>query len=64
MANATEFGLAAYCYTQDLGCAWRMSEQLQYGMVGINKGLISNEGCTVWWNKTVRFRARRLKIWH
>lgn len=43
MANATEFGLAAYCYTKDLGCAWRMSEQLEYGMVGINKGLISNE---------------------
>lgn len=43
MANATEFGLAAYCYTNDLGRAWRMSEQLEYGMVGINKGLISNE---------------------
>ncbi|MBP2811072.1 NAD-dependent succinate-semialdehyde dehydrogenase [Acinetobacter baumannii] len=43
MANATEFGLAAYCYTKDLGLAWRMSEQLEYGMVGINKGLISNE---------------------
>ncbi|HHP4900585.1 TPA: NAD-dependent succinate-semialdehyde dehydrogenase, partial [Acinetobacter baumannii] len=43
MANATEFGLAAYCYTKDLGRAWRMSEQLDYGMVGINKGLISNE---------------------
>ncbi|EOW5342803.1 NAD-dependent succinate-semialdehyde dehydrogenase [Acinetobacter baumannii] len=43
MANATEFGLAAYCYTKDLGRAWRMSEQLEYGMVGINKGLISNE---------------------
>ena len=43
MANATEFGLAAYCYTRDLGRAWRMSEQLEYGMVGINKGLISNE---------------------
>ncbi|MDQ9996440.1 NAD-dependent succinate-semialdehyde dehydrogenase [Acinetobacter baumannii] len=43
MANATEFGLAAYCYTKDLGRAWRMSEQLEYGMVGINIGLISNE---------------------
>lgn len=43
MANATEFGLAAYCYTKDLGRAWRMSEQIEYGMVGINKGLISNE---------------------
>lgn len=43
MANATEFGLAAYCYTRDLARAWRMSEQLEYGMVGINKGIISNE---------------------
>lgn len=43
MANDTEFGLAAYCYTRDLGRAWRMSDQLDYGMVGINKGVISNE---------------------
>ncbi len=43
MANDTEYGLATYCYTRDLGRAWRMSEQLEYGMVGINKGLISNE---------------------
>ncbi len=42
MANATEFGLAAYCYTKDLGRAWRMSEQLEYGMVGINKGALRN----------------------
>jgi succinate-semialdehyde dehydrogenase / glutarate-semialdehyde dehydrogenase len=43
MANDTEFGLAAYCYTRDLGRAWRMSEALEYGMVGINEGLISTE---------------------
>lgn len=43
MANDTEFGLAAYCYTRDLGRAWRLSEQLDYGMVGINRGIISNE---------------------
>ncbi|UCJ17525.1 NAD-dependent succinate-semialdehyde dehydrogenase [Pseudomonas sp. MM211] len=43
MANDTEFGLAAYCYTRDLGRAWRMSEGLEYGMVGINEGLISTE---------------------
>ncbi|PLP95207.1 succinate-semialdehyde dehydrogenase (NADP(+)) [Pseudomonas sp. FFUP_PS_473] len=42
-ANDTEFGLAAYCYTRDLGRAWRMSETLEYGMVGINEGLISTE---------------------
>ncbi len=41
MANDTEFGLAAYAYTRDLGRAWRLAEQLDYGMVGINAGLIS-----------------------
>ncbi|MCG6576167.1 NAD-dependent succinate-semialdehyde dehydrogenase [Pseudomonas sp. AF32] len=43
MANDTDSGLAAYCYTRDLGRAWRMSEALEYGMVGINEGLISTE---------------------
>lgn len=43
LANDTEYGLAAYCYTKDLGRAWRMSESLEYGMVGINEGLISTE---------------------
>ncbi|PRY62766.1 succinate-semialdehyde dehydrogenase/glutarate-semialdehyde dehydrogenase [Vreelandella songnenensis] len=41
LANATEYGLAAYCYTRDLGRAWRMSEALEYGMVGINNGHVS-----------------------
>ena len=41
MANDTEFGLAAYAYTRDLGRAWRLVEQLDFGMVGINAGLIS-----------------------
>ncbi len=40
-ANDTEYGLAAYFYTRDLGRTWRMSEGLAYGMVGINSGLIS-----------------------
>ncbi|OQR95834.1 succinic semialdehyde dehydrogenase [Thraustotheca clavata] len=40
-ANNTEMGLAAYAFTQDLGRAWRMSEQLEAGMVGLNVGLIS-----------------------
>jgi len=43
MANDTEFGLAAYCYTRDLSRAWRLSEALAYGMVGLNSGLISTE---------------------
>ena len=42
-ANATEYGLAAYCYTRSLGTAMRMMEGLEYGMVGINTGVISNE---------------------
>ena len=40
-ANDTEFGLASYFYTRDLARAWRVGEQLEYGMVGINTGLIS-----------------------
>jgi succinate-semialdehyde dehydrogenase/glutarate-semialdehyde dehydrogenase len=43
MANDTEFGLASYFYTRDIGRAWRVGEALDYGMVGINTGLISNE---------------------
>jgi len=42
-ANATEFGLAAYFYSRDIARVWRVSEALEYGMVGINTGLISNE---------------------
>ena len=41
MANDTESGLAAYACTRDLGRAWRLAEQLDYGMVGLNAGLIS-----------------------
>lgn len=43
MANDTEFGLASYFFTQDISRIWRVSEALEYGMVGINEGLISNE---------------------
>ncbi len=42
-ANATEFGLAAYFYARDLGRVFRVAEALEYGMVGINTGLISTE---------------------
>ena len=43
LANDTEFGLAAYFYTRDMGRIWRVSEALEYGMVGVNAGLISTE---------------------
>jgi succinate-semialdehyde dehydrogenase/glutarate-semialdehyde dehydrogenase len=43
LANATEFGLAAYFYARDLGRVWRVAEALEYGMVGINSGAISTE---------------------
>lgn len=43
MANDTEFGLASYFYSRDMGRIWRVGEGLEYGMVGINTGLISNE---------------------
>jgi succinate-semialdehyde dehydrogenase/glutarate-semialdehyde dehydrogenase len=43
MANDTEYGLAAYFYTRDIGRVWRVSEALEYGMVGVNTGIISTE---------------------
>jgi len=41
-ANDTEYGLAAYFYSRDIGRIWRVAEGLEYGMVGINEGMISN----------------------
>ena len=43
LANDTEFGLAAYLYTRDLARSWRVTEALEYGIVGLNTGLISTE---------------------
>ena len=43
MANDTEFGLASYFYTRDLARAWRVAEALEYGIVGLNTGIISTE---------------------
>jgi succinate-semialdehyde dehydrogenase / glutarate-semialdehyde dehydrogenase len=43
MANDTEFGLAAYFYSRDIGRIWRVAEALEYGIVGINEGIISTE---------------------
>jgi succinate-semialdehyde dehydrogenase/glutarate-semialdehyde dehydrogenase len=41
MANDTEFGLASYFYSRDIGRIWRVAEAVEYGIVGINTGLIS-----------------------
>jgi succinate-semialdehyde dehydrogenase/glutarate-semialdehyde dehydrogenase len=43
MANTTSYGLAAYLYTRDVGRTWRVTEALEYGIVGVNTGLISTE---------------------
>ena len=43
MANDTEYGLAAYFYSRDIGRVWRIAEALEYGMVAINNGILSNE---------------------
>jgi succinate-semialdehyde dehydrogenase/glutarate-semialdehyde dehydrogenase len=43
MANDTEYGLAAYFYSQDLGRVFRVMNKLQYGIIGVNEGLISTE---------------------
>jgi len=43
MANDTEYGLASYFYSRDVGRCWRVAEALEYGMVGINEGIISTE---------------------
>src|SRR5690606_7897025 len=43
LANDTEFGLAAYLYSRDMARIWRVSEALEYGMIGANTGLISTE---------------------
>ncbi len=43
MANATPYGLAAYFYGRDIGRIWRVAESLEYGMIGINEGIISTE---------------------
>ena len=43
MANDTEYGLASYFYSRDIGRIWRVAEALEYGMVGVNEGIISTE---------------------
>ena len=43
MANDTKYGLAGYFYSRDIGRIWRMAEELEYGMIGVNAGVISTE---------------------
>ena len=43
LANRSEYGLASYLYTRDLGRAWRIAERIEAGIVGVNTGLISTE---------------------
>ena len=43
MANDTEFGLASYFYSRDIGRIWRVAEALEYGIVGINEGIVSTK---------------------
>ncbi|MFV0367398.1 MAG: aldehyde dehydrogenase family protein, partial [Hyphomicrobiaceae bacterium] len=42
-ANATQYGLAAYFYARDIGRVWRVAEALQFGIVGVNEGVVSTE---------------------
>jgi hypothetical protein len=48
MANNTQYGLAAYFFTQDLSRAWRVAERLEYGMVGVNEVAITSEVRLAW----------------
>lgn len=43
LANNTRFGLASYFYSRDIGRCWRVAEALEFGMVGVNEGVISTE---------------------
>ncbi len=64
MANDTEFGLAAYFYTRDLGRFWRVAEALEYGIVGINTGHHLDRGRAVRRHQGIRHRPRRLEVRH
>jgi succinate-semialdehyde dehydrogenase/glutarate-semialdehyde dehydrogenase len=64
MANDTEFGLAAYFYSRDIGRIWRVAEALEYGIVGINEGINLDRDRPVWRHEGKRHRPRRVEIRH
>ena len=64
LANDTEFGLASYFYGRDLGRVWRVAEALEYGMVGINTGMISTEVAPFGGVKESGTRPRGLQVRH
>jgi succinate-semialdehyde dehydrogenase / glutarate-semialdehyde dehydrogenase len=64
LANRTEFGLASYFYSRDIGRVWRVAEALEYGMVGVNTGMISNEVAPFGGREAIWLRSRRLASWH
>ena len=63
MANDTPFGLAAYFYARDVGRVWRVAEALEFGIVGINEGIISTELAPFGGVKEFRHRPRGLASW-
>ena len=64
LANDTEFGLAAYFYTRDVGRIFRVAEALEYGIVGINEGIISTEVAPFGGGQILRPRPRGVEIRH
>ena len=64
LANDTEFGLAAYFYSRDLARVWRVARRLEYGMVGINSGIISTAVAPFGGVKQIGLRARGLAPRH
>jgi|SRR5215471_9783361 len=64
MANDTAFGLASYFHSRDIGRIWRVAEALEYGIVGINDGIISTEIAPFGGMKESGHRPRRIEIRH
>ena len=64
LANATEFGLAAYFYARDIGRVWRVAEALEYGMVGINTGAHLDRGRALRRGQGIGHRPRGLALRH